>query len=341
MRAAVSQAMTRRIRSNPAEFICALWRDNSRRFSSVVRDRISEADKKELAEILSAETDDPYQHYDRVQRRAGTILQETLPRSLLEGLRGFGKEGRSILLLKNCPIVGNGRNLPAIPTSSQRSKEKDFVSEWFMLGISDLIGAIPYRLKNVRDGEVITQLIPTDPTSRSGSGSLVPLNLHNEVVHQELVPCSFEILTLIGNPSAKTTYCFLEDIIRFLPPQILEELQKPNFLMRSGDKKVFKEAQEIVCPIITIDKHGEYKIRFNTSPGRCEGITDEAKIAIDYLNQILRRDVPIHGVALQDGELMVVSNSDTLHGRTEFTGNRWVQRMNLRDASSQDGSNQR
>ncbi|NBV06556.1 MAG: hypothetical protein EBS06_04895 [Proteobacteria bacterium] len=148
-------------------------------------------------------------------------------------------------------------------------------------------------------------------------------------------------ICLRGNPFAKTSFCFLKEIVKFLPPQILEELQKPNFLMKSGDKKIFKEAKEFRCPIITTDKNGTQNIRLNTASGRCEGLNEEAKIALNYLNECLARDVPIHGIALQDGEMLIIENGKTLHGRTEFEGDRWVQRMNLRQSTSDDKTKER
>lgn len=316
-------------RTNPAEFINLVWKNNVRNFGSLIRERLSDKDKESFIDLIENNSRNPYKDYMIAQQESGQILQEILPTSLQENLRNIGNNGRSILLLQNCPIIGRGRTLPKIPTTSKKSDEKDYISEYFMLGISNLIDAVPYLIEGVRDSNIINQMIPTDPYSNSGSGSKIPFGLHNEVVHETRVPDHFILLALKGNPMAKTTYCFLDDIIPFLPSQILDELKKPNFLMKSGDKSVFKEAKEVRCPVITIDKNGSYDIRYNMAPGRCEGITNEAKIALNYLNHCLNNDVPIHGIALSDGEAIIVPNKKTLHGRSEFEGNRWIQRMNL------------
>ena len=67
----------------------------------------------------------------------------------------------------------------------------------------------------------------------------------------------------------------------------------------------------------------------------------EAKIALKYLNECLSKDVPIHGVALKDGEMLIVENGTTLHGRSEFEGDRWVQRMNLTNSILDKRNNER
>lgn len=314
---------------NPAELIQLTWKRNIRNFGSLVKERISDKDKQNFIELVESQSSDPYGDYMSSQQQSGKILREVLNSSLQDNLRNIGNNGRSILLLQNCPIIGKENILPDIPKTSKKSDEKDYVSEYFMLGLSSIIGSVPYLIESVRDGSAINQIIPIDPYSNSGSGSKVPFGLHNEVVHEKIVPDYFILLALRGNPMAKTNYCFLDDIVPFLPHQILEELQKPNFLMKSGDKSVFKEVKEIICPVITFDEIGGYDIRLNTSPGRCEGITEEAKIALSYLTQCLKKDVPIHGVALSDGEAIVIPNKKTLHGRSEFEGERWVQRINL------------
>lgn len=316
-------------RNNPAELIQFIWKGNVRNFGALIQERLTDKDKQSFIDLVESQSSDPYRDYMLSQQQSGKILQKILTGSLQDGLRNIGNNGRSILLLQNCPIIGNRNVLPNIPKESKKSDEKDYVSEYFMLGLSSMIGAVPYLIDGVRDGNAINQIIPIDPYSNSGSGSKIPFGLHNEVVHEKRVPDYFILLALKGNPMAKTNYCFLDDIVPFLPPQILDELKKPNFLMKSGDKSVFKEAKEIRCPVITVDEAGGYDIRLNTAPGRCEGITDEAKIALNYLTQCLKNDVPIHGVALSDGEALIVPNKKTLHGRSEFEGERWVQRVNL------------
>ncbi len=338
--------LTRALKSNnPSLLISSTWQLAGRQFGSLAKDKLTDNERETFSSFVEGQSVDPYRDYLSVQEKSGKILEEILSPDLKDNLRSFGSRGRSIFFLQNCPTIGSGKIMPPTPPlappSSQRSESKDNVSEYFMLGISGLLKAEPYLIENVRDGTVINQIIPTNAHSNSGSGYKVPFGLHNEVVHETKVPDFFLLLALRGNPLAKTTYCFLDDIISVLPSQILEELKKPNFLMKSGDAAIFKEAKEFRCPIITTDKSGVQNIRLNTAPGRCEGLTDEAKIALKYLNECLSRDVPIHGVALKDGEMLIVENGTTLHGRTEFEGDRWVQRMNLTNSTLDKRNNER
>jgi L-asparagine oxygenase len=323
----------------PTKILSSIWSQNLRKFSSVLTERLSDETRQQFINLVEGVSDDPYRDYLSAQKKAGIILSEILPSQTKEILQDFGRKGRSIILLQNCPVVGKGK-LPPTPTSSKRSEIKDFVSEYMMCGIADLIPTNPYLIEGVRDGNVINQIIPTDPFSISGSSSRVAFDLHNEVVHERRVPDFFMLFCLRGNPFAKTNFCFLEDIIKFLPPQILEELQQPNFLMKSGDKKIFQETKEFRCPILTRDDEGNFQIRLNIQPNRCEGLTDNSRIALDYIKQCLRQRVPIHGISLRQGDALLVNNTTTLHSRTEFDEKyrgdldddvRWVQRMNLND----------
>jgi len=331
--------------NNPSLLISSTWKLTARQFASLAGDKLTAREKETFSALVAGESVDPYKDYLSVQQKSGEILGKVLSAELQDNLRSFGSRGRSVFLLQNCPTIASGAVLPPTPSlappSSQRSGSKDYVSEYFMLGISGLLGAQPYLIESVRDGTVINQIIPTNAYSNSGSGYKVPFGLHNEVVHEPRVPDFFLLLALRGNPLAKTNYCFLDDIISLLPPEILEELQKPNFLMKSGDAAVFKEAKEFRCPIITTDESGTQNIRLNTAPGRCEGLTEEAKIALKYLNECLSKDVPIHAIALKDGEMLIVENGKTLHGRTEFEGDRWVQRMNLINPAATDKAKER
>ncbi|MFT6220579.1 MAG: hypothetical protein ACJA02_001239 [Myxococcota bacterium] len=313
--------------------------------SSFARARIDSATKKKFIDFVNGQSKNPYDDYASLSKESGMVLESILSPEIKHILSSFKNKSRSVILLEGSPIFGES-GLPPTPNTFQPPENKDYVSELWMLGISYLIGASPYLIDGVRDGKVITQLIPLEPKSNSGSGSVVPFNLHNEVVHEPIVPESFMLLCLRGNPMAKTNYCFIEDIVGLLPSEIIQELEQPNFLMKSGDPKVFKEAKQHQCPILTKDEMGNYQIRLNTGPGRCEGLTDGARIALKYLTQILDKDITIHGVALEGGNLLLANNKMTLHGRSSFDSGqqvpegekRWVQRVNLiKDKTNETG----
>jgi alpha-ketoglutarate-dependent taurine dioxygenase len=112
--------------------------------------------------------------------------------------------------------------------------------------------------------------------------------------------------------------------------------------MKSGDPKIFKDAKEHRCPILTKDELGNYRIRLNTATGRCEGLTEEAKQALTYINHCLEKNVTMHAVSLSHGDTLLVNNTQTLHGRASFDAKegiadgeeRWVLRKNLTENNS-------
>ena len=326
-----------KILGDPTRIISNLWSQNHRNFASITTTKISNIDKQKFINFVEGRTDDPYKDYAAAQEQTTEILRGIIPKDTREILEDFGRKSRSLIVLQNSPVIGNN-GLPHTPTSSTKPENKDFVSEFWMLGLSGLIGAKPFVVENVRDGNVINQLIPIEPKSISGSGSKLMFDFHNEIVHEPKTPDFFLLLCLRGSPLAKTQFCFIEDIIEFLPTKIVEELQKPNFLMKSGDKSIFKDAKEFRCPILTKDESGNFEIRLNIAPNRCEGLTEEAKIALDYTTHCLRNNIPIHSVALSHGDTALISDKKLLHSRTAFDENykanpednkRWLQRMNL------------
>lgn len=321
---------------DPTKIITSLWNQSRRDFASITSTRISDDNKQKFIKFVEGRSENPYKDYISVQEEAAEVLRGIIPKDTREILGNFGRKGLPLVILQNSPVVGSN-GLPPTPTSSKTSESKDFVSEFWILGLSGLIGAKPFITENVRDGSVINQLIPLDPKSISGSGSKLVFDFHNEIVHEPHTPDFFLLLCLRGNPFAKTQFCFIEDIIRSLPAKIVEELQKPDFLMKSGDKSVFKDAKDFRCPILTRDESGNFEIRLNLSPNRCEGLTDAAKFALAYTSQCIRGNTPVHSIALSQGDTALISDKKLLHSRTAFDENqkinpeddkRWMQRMN-------------
>jgi len=304
-----------------------------RQFSNLARIKISPTAQIKFERLLESKSEDPYKDYLKIQEEATDLLKKLIPEAE-EVLGNFGKKGCSILLIDNCPISGSA-GLPPIPSSSTKPKNKDYVSEYFMLGLAGLVGAKPLVTANTRDGSVINQVIPLNPESISGSGSKKEFPMHNEVIHEAIVPDYFILLCLTGNPLAKTRYCFLEEIIHYLPPQVIEELQKPNFLMKSGDASLFKEPKQLIAPILTKDQNGEFNIRLNLAPGRCEALTPEAAIALDYLKYCIKNNTPVYDIGLDDGQAVIIHDRRMLHSRGAFEGERWLQRMNLQKESAE------
>lgn len=330
---------------SPTKVISEIWKNHSRSFLTTIE--ISDDNKREFIDFVEGESDNPYKSYLSVQESSSKALRSIIPKDSQETLASFGNRGRSLILLQNSPIVGEA-GLPPTPDSSQIPENKDYISEYCMLGLAGLIGAKPYLIEGVRDGSIINQIIPLEPKSISGSGSKKVFDFHNEVVHEKYPPDFFLMLCLRGNPQAKTNFIDLSDIIELLPPKILEELQKPNFLMQSGDKNIFKDAKEFKAPILTRNKSGEFEIRLNVAPGRCEGLNDDAKIALDYVSHCVRNEVSVLNLGLSKGDALIINDRKMMHSRSSFDetkidekegGKRWIQRMNLNKEQSADLKN--
>jgi len=156
--------------------------------------------------------------------------------------------------------------------------------------------------------------VPALETAQTSTGSRVPLEIHTEQAFSEARPDFLALGCLRGDPGATTYTLDLETLVRHLTPEELEMLQRPlwtigvdlSFRMNGwpGDR---------VGPVAIL-RDGGRRLVFDQD--LMEGLTPEA-------HGLIGRIVAIYeahrvGYVLEPGDVLVIDNRTTVHGRSAF-----------------------
>lgn len=288
---------------------------------------------------------DPYKNWDYYKVFAKAALQRVLPADLLDIIHTMRNSAYpTALIVHNTPT---DTVIPKTPEDGNRppvkgeQDGKSYVSETVLLGICSLLDAYPDFDENEKDGTYINQIIPRDDAASkavaSSYGSEIPFFAHTENVYTPQPLKFFSLLCLRGTPNVFTSMIFLEDILAAIKADgkewMLEEMAKPQFLMKSGPSFLGKERRIVPLPILDVI-NGERCYRFNANHDRVEGINDTAKEIVAYLTNLLKSDEfqSAHkvGINLQRGDLLLFNNWEVMHARDSFkidkSNWRWLQR---------------
>ena len=281
----------------------------------------------------------PYQDAVKAGEAAAAAAQEAFPKEAFEALKSVvSHTGIPYVIINNVPI--SGKALPPTPKHTEEPTEKDRVSELFALGAARALGGVPDNEKAKKSG-AISQIIPLKADAYTGEGYRKGYDFHTEAVSWKKQPEYTLLVTLRGDPAAKTGVIGVNEIIDNLPKDTVKILKKPDFIFRSTDAE--GEGTDLRAPVLTKNEQGFYQIRFNEAPGRVLPATDAAGIAIKELQAYLktRRN---DGVVLQPRQMLAFSNLTSAHRRGSFERttapeeNRWLQRYYLREEKPADAA---
>ena len=176
-----------------------------------------------------------------------------------------------------------------------------------------------------------------------------PFYLHTENPFEQNPPEFLMLFGLEADPSAKTTYFFLEGFIESLPEEIIEAMKKKEFEIRSGAG--FDEVEKGNFSLITEEESGRLRLRLYQSMERIRPLTPEAEKALNYISERFSQveiDGEINGISIQRGEALIFNNGwgldkikGIMHGRGGYikNPNRWLQRGFLKKQDEQDIEN--
>jgi len=200
-----------------------------------------------------------------------------------------------------------------------------------LLSYAELLGH-PISFIQEQNGALIQNILPVHKTEydQISTSSKVNLALHTETAFHPYKPDYVMLLCLRGDPSAVTTYANVEDIIKLLDKEMIIYLQDYAYVtgidqsFRSPNKKY----KEVTLSILKKIKEDEYNFVFDQDLMRPKNIL--ASMALDKLGEAISKC--IKEVVLQTGDLLVIDNNKTIHGRKPFQPrydgtDRWVQRM--------------
>ncbi len=284
---------------------------------------------QKFQDFVRENTENPYTNYEQVSNLTAEFLKKNLPDTILKILGDMSKGGKeTIVVLKNLPVKLDENALPPTPSDDREDFEKDYVSEYFLLGLAKLMGK-PYLMVNEKDGQIIQQIVPSDPKAKSSAGSKEPFEYHTENAHEENPPKIFMLSCIRGDKNANTTYYSLDDLLDNISIETIDELQKPNFLLKTGS--VSNTDEFLKTAVLKKNDAGEFEVQLNTAPGRAEGTTDSAETALEEVKDFFASHTR-PSVNLEQGDTLILQNKRMFHGRDAFEVSttqeerRWLQR---------------
>jgi L-asparagine oxygenase len=232
--------------------------------------------------------------------------------------------GVGIGVVPKTPSIPNGRSTDEI---SVKIPATTLLHYGYQLGY-------PVAYAQEQDGQLIQNIIPVYKTEyeQISSSSKVELALHTESAFHPYKPDYVLLLCLRGDPSAITTYANVEDIVQLLSAQVVETLKKPWYRTAIDDsfRTHGEPQQEFIIPILYNDGKN-LSIVYDSF--FMQGINEYAELALSELNAAIQKCTK--EIILRSGDLLVINNSNTIHGRRPFQPrydgtDRWVQRMLVR-----------
>jgi L-asparagine oxygenase len=184
-------------------------------------------------------------------------------------------------------------------------------------------------------GQIVQNIFPIrrQAEHQISSSSKVNLELHTETAFHAYIPDYLLLLCLRGDSNAGTTYSLLSDILKDIHVGIVEVLKK-NLFKTSIDDSFRLNGEDdyfTTVPVISRDINNRYIMKYDRTV--MTGITTEAQMALNVFTKAIERNTQT--VFLKAGDLLVLDNNITVHGRTAFEArydgtDRWVQRTVVR-----------
>lgn len=168
-------------------------------------------------------------------------------------------------------------------------------------------------------GLLVQNLLPIKKTETEqiSSSSKVVLELHTETAFHPFKPDFILLLCLRGDESAATTYSLSDDFLAELDEDTIEVLQQPLY-STSVDQSFNldgKSSKDVVMPVLRKTSSESYEVTYDKYAMSAH--TDEAARALEALTQSILRTM--RQVTLGAGEMLIIDNLKTVHGRSVFT----------------------
>ena len=193
----------------------------------------------------------------------------------------------------------------------------------------------PISYVQEQGGNIVQNIFPIQKTETQqiSTSSKIELGLHTETAFHPYKPSAVLLLCLRGDPEAVTTYAYVDEIVKHITPMMLNTLTRPWFTT-SIDESFRTEGQpdmELTCSILREEVYGLnplYEITYDEA--LMKATNAQAEEALNELREAIKKC--IRKIVLDTGDLLVINNRTTIHGRLPFQAryngtDRWVQRM--------------
>lgn len=209
-----------------------------------------------------------------------------------------------------------------------------------LLNFGKMLG-FPVGYMQEQGGRLIQNLYPVKKTENDqiSTSSKVVLEMHTETAFHPYRPSFVLLLCLRGDDSAATTYADSYDVVSQLDDELIDALQQNWYTTRIDQsfRTNGEEDMEMVVPVLeksTGSSVDEFKLTYDSYFMQANGVDkDSHELAVRALERFKSAvENCTKEVTLKTGDLLVINNKYTIHGRKPFSPrydgtDRWLQRL--------------
>jgi L-asparagine oxygenase len=290
---------------------------------------LTKSDRQAVRRLSAALTTDPDAAIDTPEwMDRARELSSRLPLALRESLRRFRRDpgGEGVLLVRGLPVMGSApAPTPNVAGSVQRRPTEP--ASALVLACMQVGDVVSFRQE--KGGALVQDVVPVPGREDfQGNAGSVTLKMHTENAFHPHSPDFIALLCLRNdhdNVAGLRTSC-VRQAIGLLPRQIREVLGQARFVTSAPPS--FGHTAVSAGPRAVLEGDPEdpnVRVDFAAT----DPLDVAAATALDQLRDAL--DQVRRTFILQPGDLAIVDNRLTLHGRTSFHprydgADRWLQR---------------
>lgn len=293
----------------------------------ITRLSLSSANGTDLRSLASRALTDL--RHERPDRRLHQIalLSHELPLALRQWLVDFRLSGDAGLVIAGLPVVDD--DLGSSPPNTEVSARRDELAraDMMLLLIASFLG-YPVSQAGVDDGRLVRDVspLPGNETTQLGSSSAGELIWHNEDAYHPLRPDWICLLCLRNPDHTPTTFARITDIP--LDESTRALLAQPFFHIEP-DSSNTASATAVATPpvaVLTGDRARPF-VRLDPAFMSSDPANEASGEALE--SAIKAVDLGLQDVRLAPGEVMIIDNLRSVHGRRPFTArydgsDRWL-----------------
>ena len=288
----------------------------------------------QLRTALSALTSSPYDDLESFEHDSADVLRRALPATCLQYLDSLRlrDDSTTALLIEGLPVDPGLRSTPNNPL--ERTDTSTHLSEGCLLGLGRLLGRA-YAFKAEKCGAIVHNVLPVRgrEAEYSSEGSVTPFQFHTEVAAHPASPDYILLSCLRANceHNASTVVADVARACAKLDGEALDALQREDFELLSPQS--FRSTRaHFVCRVLQ-RVGSDFEARLNLNGMRA--LSDRGRVALARFAEALAAEGVVSSVQLRAGDLLVIDNRRSVHGRTGFSprydgADRWLQRIYVR-----------